>query len=100
MELDNQKQNIGRLITTKKYKLSFFGVSPKHDWNVAFNIGVILLIAASILYYLDSQNIKKSISEDSLTREDKKYFDIEKAKTLLNDFQKRSESSGSVDQSL
>jgi hypothetical protein len=97
MKSNNQKQNIGHLMTTKKYKLSLFGVSPKHDWNVVFNLGVILLIAASILYYVDNQNIKKAISEDSLIREDKKYFDIEKARNLLNDFQKRT---SSVDQSL
>ena len=86
MELDMQKQNIGFLMTTKKYKLSFFGVSPKHDWNVVFNFGLILLIIFSVLYYFDSKIIKSSVSEDTLVREEKKYFEVEKAKTLLNDF--------------
>ena len=96
MEIEKQKKDIGFLMTTKKYKLSFFGVSPRHDWNVLFGIGVILLIVASLLYYFDSQNIKRSISEESLVREEKRYFDIEKAKTLLKNFEtKRS----SVDQS-
>jgi len=97
MELDTQKQNIGFLMTTKKYKLSFFGVSPKHDWNVVFNIGVALLIIFSVLYYFDGQIIKSSVSEDSAIRENKNYFDIEKAKTLLKDFETKR---GIVDQSL
>lgn len=97
MEIEEQKQNMGFIMTSKKYKLSLFGISPKHDWNVLFNFGVVLLIIASLLYYFDSQNIKKSISEDSLVREEKKYFDIEKAKNLLKKLEiKRS----SVDQSL
>jgi len=97
MELDMQKQNIGFLMTTKKYKLSFFGVSPKHDWNVVFNFGLILLIIFSVLYYFDSKIIKSSVSEDTLVREEKKYFEIEKARTLLNDFKTKR---GIVDQGL
>jgi len=97
MEIEKQKQDIGFLMTTKKYKLSFFGVSPKHDWNVLFNIGVVLLIVASLLYYFDSQNIKRSISEESLVREEKNYFNIEKAKTLLKKLEAKR---ASVDQSL
>jgi hypothetical protein len=93
----NQKQNIGFLMTTKKYKLSFFGVSPKHDWNVLFNIGVVLLLAASVLYYFDNKNIKESVLLDSNNYVEKKYFDVEKAKILLKNFQ---EKRGMVDQSL
>lgn len=97
MEISGQKQNIDYLMTTKKYKLSFFGISPKHDWNVLFNFGVVLLIAASLLYYFDSQNIKKSISSENLIREQKNYFNIEKAKILLKNLENKKTS---VDQSL
>jgi hypothetical protein len=97
MEISGQKQNIDYLMTTKKYKLSFFGISPKHDWNVLFNFGVVLLIIASLLYYFDSQNIKKSTSSENLIREEKNYFNIEKAKNLLKNLETKKIS---VDQSL
>jgi len=97
MEINEQKHNMGFMMATKKYKLSFFGISPKHDWNVIFNIGVILLVTASILYYLDGEIIKGSISEDSLVRQEKRIFDIEKAKNIIKDFKQEK---GLVDQSL
>jgi len=96
MEINEQKQNMGSMMTTKKYKLSFFGVSPKHDWNVLFNIGVVLLIVFSLLYYFDNKNIKSSISEDSLVGENKKPFDVEKAKNLIKALETKR---GMVDQS-
>lgn len=96
MEIKEQKQNMGFMMVTKKYKLSFFGISPKHDWNVIFNIGVTLLVIASVLYYFDSEAIKSSISEDSLVREEKKLFNIEKAKNVIKDLKIEK---GMVDQS-
>lgn len=95
MEINEQKHNIESMMATKKYKLSFFGISPKHDWNVVFNIGVALLVAASLIYYFDGEIIKSSVSEDSLFRQEKKVFDIEKAKTIIKDFKKEK---GLVDQ--
>lgn len=97
MELENQKQNIGYLMTTKKYKLSFFGTSPRHDWAAIFLFGLALITTFSLLYYFDTLSIKSSISEDNLVREQKHYFNIEKAEKLLKDFEGRR---GLVDQSL
>jgi hypothetical protein len=97
MEIDNHKHNTGFMVIAKKYKLSFFGASPRHDWTMVFLFGFVLILISSSLYYFDSQNIKKSISGDALIREEKTYFDIEKAKNLITDFKKRI---GQVDQSL
>lgn len=97
MIIENQKQNTGYLITSKKYKLSFFGTNPRHDWAVMFFIGVLLVVSFSFLYYFENLSIKSSISEDDLVAEQKKYFNIEKAEKLLKDFEVRR---GLVDQSL
>ena len=81
----------------KKYKLSFFGISPKHDWFAALFLGVALIITFSLIYYFDNLTIKNSISENNLVREQKNYFDVTKPEKLLKDFKiKRSV----VDQSL
>jgi len=85
MDLQIQKQNKRMLKPNKKYKLSFFGYSPRYDWAVAFNVGVILLILFSVIYYRESERIKKTIAEDNIQIEEKIYFDIEKAKKLLVD---------------
>jgi hypothetical protein len=95
METIEKKQNNSFQMTAKRYNLSFFGINPKQDWTVAFLFGLILILTFSALYYFDSQDIKRSIAGDSLVREEKKYFDIEKAKNLVTDFEKRM---GRVDQ--
>ena len=96
MESKNKK-NFDQLMITKKYKLSFFGVSPKHDWYAALFLGVALIITFSLIYYFDNLTIKNSISGNNLVREQKNYFDITKAEKLLKDFEiKRSV----IDQSL
>jgi len=89
MDFNKQKENIGLLMSTKKYKLSFFGISPRVDWAIVFTLGMILIFIFSALFYFDRENIRKSISGDSLIREEKRYFDIEKAKVLLREFEKK-----------
>ena len=97
MNSNNKKQNIDQLMVAKKYKLSFTGTSPKHDWLTALSVGFILIIIFSAIYYFEKISIKNSISEDNLVREEKRHFNITKAEKLLKDFEVRK---GFVDQSL
>jgi len=96
MELKEQKENIDFMMITRKYKLSFFGVSPRQDWAVAVILGFILITVFSLIYYFDSEIIKSSISEELLVREEKKPFDVEKVKNLVKDLKIKR---GMVDQS-
>ncbi len=97
MNPENQKQNNGYIITSKKYKLSFFGTNPRHDWTVVFLVGLLLIISFSLAYYFESLHIKKRVSGEDLVSEQKKYFNVEKAEKLLKDFEVRR---GLVDQTL
>lgn len=96
--MDSQTKQSNNYVTEKKYKLSFFGNNPRTDWAIIVTVGFVLLISFSILFYLESSDIKNSISENIPASEDKTYFDIEKAKTLLRNFQ--GEGLNVIDQSL
>jgi ATP-dependent Zn protease len=97
MSNDNKKQNIDQLMVAKKYKLSFTGTSPKHDWFTVLFLCFVLIATFSTIYFFEKNTIKNSISGDGLVREQKTYFDITKAEKLLKDFEIRR---GFVDQSL
>ena len=93
----NKNQDNNNLGIAKKYKLSFLGTSPKHDWFFALFLFFVLIMAFSVAYYFEKVSVKKSISGDNLVREEKIYFDITKAENLLKEFEtKRSV----IDQSL
>ena len=85
--MDIQKIQSDNYMGDKKYKLSFFGNSARTDWSIVVILGFALLVVFSVLFSIQSSVIKNSIAENLPTSASKEYFDIEKAKTLLQDFQ-------------
>jgi ATP-dependent Zn protease len=97
MDLNQKQKIIINKIKQKTNQLSIFGNSPKYDWYLVCFIFLLLVIIFSTLYYIDRDNIKNSVYNKEINKEEKINFPIEKAKTLIEEIENKNKN---IDQSL
>lgn len=94
---DNQKQNRVALMANKKYKLSFFGASPRTDWTIVLGLFLVLLAVLSAWFYFDRKNLEESLNDGGAAEAAESTFSVEKARQLIDEIENKN---AIIDQNL